>query len=315
MVNQRKTEIKVGVVVVAALIIFVVGMILVRGYNVSVSQQYLKFRFPNSGGLQISNPVVVNGVKRGSVTSIKNDNGAVLVEATIDDTRDIYSDASAIITILEITGGKKIELNPGISGKLFNPENEIQGRTAADIADLVKIVGDMSTDMIKVFHRVDTLTSKLSDIVSAEGFTDNVVNIVDNTNEMIENANNLLSRNLDQINAIISDIKILTGDLRKDYKKYEPRLDTLFGNLDKVVNSANNMMAKLEGTIKSANASLSDVNNITSEIRNGKGTMSRLIYDPHFSAKLDSTITNLNVLVDFLLKHGVNVNVRLGTRP
>ena len=316
MVNQRRTEIKVGVVVIVALVIFGVGITLVRGCNVSVSKQYdVKFRFQNSGGLQISNPVVINGVKRGTVTSIKNDKGSVLVQATIDDIDDIYSDASAVITILEITGGKKIELMPGTKGQMFDPKNEIPGRAAADIADLVKIIGDMSGDMVKVFHRVDTLTAKLSEIVSADGFTDNVVGIVENTNEFIANAKVVLNQNIDEINSIIKDINFLTGSLRKDYERYEPRLDALINNLNEAVNSTNDLMAKLDKTVNSANSSLDDVNNITSEIRNGKGTLSRLIYDPNLSAKLDTTITNLNYLVNFLINHGMNVNVRLGTRP
>jgi phospholipid/cholesterol/gamma-HCH transport system substrate-binding protein len=315
MINQRKTEIKVGIVTIIALLLFSVGMTLVRGCNVTASPQYINIRFPNSGGIQLANPVVVNGVKRGKVTSVKNDNGSVLVEVSIDDINDIYSDASALITILEITGGKKIEINPGLSGKVFDPNTEMPGETSADIASLFILVGDMSNDLVDIVRRLDTLTEKFSFIINTEGFTENVANIVKNTDEMIENANSLLKQNLSNINVIIDDIRSLVSNMNEDYTRYEPRLDTLINNLNVAVNSANRMMIRIDTSITSANNILSDVDSITSEIRNGQGTVSKLIYDKAFAAQLDSTVANLNELIDLIRQFGINVNVRLGTRP
>jgi phospholipid/cholesterol/gamma-HCH transport system substrate-binding protein len=315
MINQRKTEIKVGIVTIVALVLFSFGMTLVRGCNVAVSQQYINIRFPNSGGIQLSNPVVVNGVKRGKVTSIKNDAGSVLVEVSIDNIDDIYTDASAMITILEITGGKKIEINPGISEKKFNPETEMHGEISADIASLFILVGDMSNALVDIVRRLDTLTEKFSFIINTEGFTDNVSNIVKNTDELIANANSLLKQNLSNINNIIADIRSLVSNMNNDYHRYEPRLDTLVNNLNIAVNSANKTMTRIDTSINSANNILTDVNSITSEIKNGQGTISKLIYDKQFAAQLDSTVANLNELIDLIRQFGVNVNVRLGTRP
>jgi len=315
MINQRKNEIKVGIVTVLGLLIFFVGMTLVRGCNVSLKQETLKIRFPNSGGIQLSNPVVVNGVKRGKVTTIKNDKGSVLVEVLIDDINDIYSDATAKITILEITGGKKIEINPGTSGKIFNPENEMPGETSADIASLFILVGDVSNQLIHIVNRLDTLTEKFTLMADDKDFTDNLTNIVSNTDEMIANANSLLKQNLSNINIIIGDIRSILAKMNNGYDKYEPRLDTLVNNLNLAINKANSMMISIDTTITRANGMLSDAGAITSEIRNGSGTISKLIYDKNLALQMDSTIINLNALMELIRKYGVNVNVRLGTRP
>ena len=311
MVNLRKTEIKVGIVTVLGLGLLVIGLILARGCNVAVNNQTVKFRFPNSGGLQISNPVVVNGVKRGFVTSIQNNNGSVLVETSIDNLDDVYSDARGTISILEITGGKKIELYPGKSGTKFDPINEIPGKTGKDIGDLVATIGDLSSDLVRVVYRLDTLTGKMTEIFAAEGFSEKVVNIVNNTDQLVSDAKTLLNKNLDEINGIIKDIKALTGDLKNDYKKYEPRLDSLMTNLDATLNSANTLMNNLESTVKSANSVLADTKGITSEIKTGKGTISKMIYDKEFATKLDSTFVNVDKLMKMLLEYGVKVRVRL----
>lgn len=315
MVNLKQTEIKVGLVTIIALSILALGLFFARGWNVGVSQQYLKFRFPHSGGLQISNPVVVNGVKRGVVTAIKNEGGSVLVEASLSDIKDIFTDATAVISILEITGGKKIDINPGISGLKIDNSKEIVGKTAADISDLVMIFGDLSNDVIRVFNRVDTLTERMTYVFSSNNFADKIVNIVDNTNELMSNTKKLLNSNFDAINSIIHDIKLITNDFKNDYSKYQPRLDSLFSNLVITVNSANSLIGKLDSTSNSLNLLLADAKDISTEIKQGKGMVTKLIYDKDFANHLDSTIINLNEFVNFIKANGVNVNVRLGTRP
>lgn len=160
--NQKKNELKVGLVSIAAIILLIIGITLGRGFSVSVSNQTIKFRFPNSGGIQLTSPVVINGVKRGSVSYIKNDKGSVLIEASIDDISDLHDDATAKITILEITGGKKIEINPGNASKNFDINKEIPGVTAADLSDLVTLGGEMVYDMKFLLKKLDTVSTTLT---------------------------------------------------------------------------------------------------------------------------------------------------------
>ena len=105
---DKSKEIKVGIVTFVAILLFIVGMTLGRGYRISVDPTELNIRFPNSGGISPSAPVLINGVERGSVNSINPDNGSVLIKISLDDISDLNSDASARISMLEITVGKKI---------------------------------------------------------------------------------------------------------------------------------------------------------------------------------------------------------------
>ena len=126
MKDTRSIEIKVGLVSILAVILFIIGITLGRGLYVSVNPVTVKIRFPNSGNIQISAPVFVNGVKRGAVASVRNDNGSVLVTADLDNVREFRRDVSARISILEITGGKKIEIFPGKSPEKYKIGDEIQ---------------------------------------------------------------------------------------------------------------------------------------------------------------------------------------------
>ena len=157
MTSQRATEIRVGLVSIGAIILLVLGIFLARGVNVSKSQQTIYVRVPHSGGIEPGSVVTINGVKRGSVTSVKNDQGSVLVAAVLDNIADLHTDASAQISMLEITGGKKMEIDPGVARANLAPQSVIHGRVAPDIGEVLAIVGDVADDAKNLVRRLDTI--------------------------------------------------------------------------------------------------------------------------------------------------------------
>jgi len=313
--TQKKLELKVGIVSLLALIILIVGISLAKGLNVSVSKQTVKFIFDNSGGITEGSPVVVNGVRRGSVTSVKNIDNGVAITADINSIADLKEDANATITILEITGGKKIELNSGTSELPFNIKHSIPGKSTADISDLVAILGEVSDNAVSLVRNLDTLAYGLNLMMGDGKLAENVNTIVDNAIDITNNVNNLLENNYAMLERTIKDISSLIADFKKTYDKQEPKLDKLINDIDLAVSDARELLSTTKETMSKANSAIDDINHITNEVKSGNGLASRLIYDKNMAQQLDSTINSLNVLVGSINKHGVNVNVRLGTRP
>lgn len=313
--SNRKNEIKVGIVSLFAIILLIMGITLGRGYSVSVSTQVVKLRFQNSGGISISSPVVVNGVKRGTVSNVRNDNGSVLIEATIDDVSDIRKDANAKITILEITGGKKIEIYPGRSSETFNVKNEIPGLTSSDLSDLVSMGGDMIGDLKVLLKRLDTISASFTDLLEGNKLTNQIKSLVQNADNLIANAKDLIQDNKTGLNVTLKNLRVITEDVRGIIQKDEPKLDSLLTKIDKAMTTGQSVLGKADVSMAKVDELLADLKNITNEIKSGNGFVTKLLYDKGTAQKLDSTINNLNDLVDFIKKNGVNVNVRLGTRP
>ncbi len=315
MKNIKQIELKVGLVSVAGTLLLIFGLIFGRGYKVSVSTQTIKFRFPNSGGLQVSSPVVVNGVKRGSVSSVVNDNGSVLVTATIDNTDDFRKDVRARITILEITGGKKIEVFPGSSQEKFDPQVEIQGETSADFADLVTQLGVILEKTKHTISQLDTTLTSTNKILADKNFTTNIRVAIDNANQTLVMTREILEQNQSGINQIIRNLKEISSSFRSDYATYEPKIDKIITRLDKISIETTNLIESGNGIVWKIDTALVQLNNILNEIRNGDNLANKLIYDKEFSQKLDSTLKNVSDLINFIQKYGVNVNLRIGTRP
>lgn len=312
--NKRANEIKVGIVSLAAVIILIVGLVLGKGLTLS-STFSVKMRFPNSGGIQLTSPVLINGVKRGSVTEVINDKGSVLITADMDNINDIYSDATARISILEITGGKKIEIFPGNSSTKFNNNSEIIGETPADIADLVAIAGGMINDLGGLIKRIDTVAYSVNTMLADGKINTQIRSILTNADALSGNLNNLLNNNMGDINASIKSIKSITTDLKASIGKNEPKVSKLIDELDGTMKQLNNLLGKTQNTVGNADALLADFKNISEQVKSGKGLAGKLIYDHKFANQLDSTVSSLTEFINLLKQYGVNVNVRLGTRP
>jgi hypothetical protein len=58
-----------------------------------------------------------------------------------------------------------------------------------------------------------------------------------------------------------------------------------------------------------------NVDGFISDAKNKDNLIHKLVYDADFNRRLDSTIARLQVFLDNLPRDGINVNVRLGSRP
>lgn len=313
--NQRSKEITVGIISIVALALLVLGITLGKGISVRTSSVELKLRFPNSGGIQEGAPVVVNGVKRGYVNSVKNDNGSVIINATLDKIGDLKSDVRARISILEITGGKKIEIFPGTSNEQYSVNNEIPGETPPDIAELVALVGEVSGDAITLIRRVDTAMGEITGLLADGKVMADVRTTADNAAEITQNLNSFVKNNYSKLEKTVNNLETLTAQLKSAVDRYDPqigmiltKIDGTLGDLKKLSNSADTALTNINGVVR-------DVSSITGEIKNGNGLVSRLIYDKEMASRLDSTLTELGAVMTMIRQYGVNVNVRLGSNP
>lgn len=313
MQNNRSTDIKVGAVSLVAIVILILGISLGKGVSFSSGTQ-IKLRFQNSGSIDESAPVLINGVKRGHVLKVEPNGGSVLITAELDNTNDLHADAAARITLLEITGGKKIEIQPGTSGK-FNPEREIPGTTPKDLAEIVASFGGMTDGLGLLLSRADTAAGSINKIF-ADGVVDQRLrSLLENGNNVMTGVNALLNNNLGKINSAVSDASAITAELRRSVGTNEPKVSALISRLEGTLHNADAMIEGTKSTMAKADNLLDGLDEITRQVKSGKGTAGKIIYDEAFAEKLDSTITQLNLLVNQLKKYGINANVKLGHKP
>lgn len=313
--NNSNKELKVGIVFFLGFIILFGGILIGKGFNFSSDDDLLKIRFPNSGGIQVGEPVVVNGVRRGSVEKVINDNSSVLIYVQLDKYSDLKSDATAKISILEVTGGKKLEIYPGFASTQFSMDIEMIGNTPPDLAELIALVGGISGDLINLVKRLDTIATGATGLFSDGTLVEDIKVTLNNTVELTNSLNDIVNQNKGLIQRTFDDLAVITKDLKDFISKNKSTLNNIVNNTDSTIVSVKELMVKLEKTVNVADSLILNADGLLTDIKTKDGLVKKIIYDEQFASKLDSTFNSLVDLVQMIKEHGVNVNVRLGSRP
>jgi len=312
---DKKKEIIVGLVALAGVVMLVIGVMLGESFSLSGQQKTIQFMFPSSGGIKPSSPVVVNGVERGTVTKIENKNDSVLVTAFIDGIGDIYTDANARISILEITGGKKLEIFPGVSSQSISENHIIRGKTAADLGDLIADVGEVSVDLKRIVRGLDTLIVNANGVLGDTVLMNDLRVTITNASEAMVRINDMVARNEGAVNSSIANLSELSRELNSAVKEQKPNIERIIADMKQVSEKAVTLIDKVDNSWEDVSKIASDVRKIIEDIQSNESLLNKLLYDKKLAQRLDSVMYNLGTFVEKIDQHGINVNVRLGTRP
>lgn len=314
--KKNNKEVTVGIISFISLILLVVAVISVKGLNVSGDGIPLKIRFQNSGGITEGSPVVVNGVKRGQVTDVKNDKNSVIVVVSLDNINDIKVDATAQISILEITGGKKVEILPGTNSTKIDQSQIISGIALPDIPEVVASLGMMTDDAKILLKRLDTISGSVTGLVQDEEFIASIKQSVFSAEKLITDMQSVVSDNKHSLKTSLTSIEKLTSDLRIAVANNEPKVSRLLDSLQIVSNDARKLIATTDKSFVKVDSLLGSVDGVIKDTKNGNGLISRLLYDQQLANKLDSAFDSLSGFVKEVRKYGVNINIGgIGHRP
>ena len=313
--TDRKKEVRVGIVALLSLIVLIAGITIGKGLIVGVSQNTLSFTFPSSGGIEIGAPIFINGVKRGSVISTENINGGVAIAGSIDDISDLHTDAQAKISMLEITGGKKIDITPGISSGNLDISKPIAGTISADATELISLVGDLGADASIIVKRLDSVLAQANSLLSDGIVVKQLRNTIKNADELMITLNALMGDNKENMRNLIKDLGALAKDAKSAVNNNEPKLRSILIKLDSLAGSGQRLMAKTDTALAGVTDLTVETKDMMKDIKTNGSFINKLLYDKTTSKSIDTTLQRVNDLLLKIHEHGLNANIRLGTRP
>jgi len=315
MMTDRKKEIRVGIVALLSLIVLIAGITIGKGLIVGVSQNTLSFTFPSSGGIEIGAPIFINGVKRGSVISTENINGGVAIAGSIDDISDLHPDAQAKISMLEITGGKKMDITPGIASGNLDISKPIAGTISADATELISLVGDLGADASVTVKRLDSVLAQANSLLSDGIVVKQLRNTIKNADELMITLNALMGDNKENMRDLIKDLGALAKDAKSAVNNNEPKLRSILTKLDSLAGSGQRLMAKTDTALAGVTDLTVETKDMMKDIKTNGSFINKLLYDKTTSKSIDTTLQRVNDLLLKIHEHGLNANIRLGTRP
>lgn len=268
-------ELVIGLTTFATIICFIWGYNFLKGKNVFTQKRDYYAFYEHVHGLDVGQPVTINGFKIGQVTDITFDysfNGPLLVSFHISKPVDFTKDTKVRIYDMDIMGAKGLQVELGTSKEMAAPGDTLLGDIQISLTEQVtkqfvpikagteKLVSVLDSTL----RSITNLTDKATLLIAANH--SNLTSAVEN----IDTLSNVFTSQRSEIKSIIKNVNGFTEELAKS-------------NIDHAIGNINNTMTKL-------NAVITDVNS-------GNGTLGKLIKDGDLYSEMNQSLAQLELLL------------------
>lgn len=301
MKDQRKSEIRVGLIVLFAILIFIWILGWAKNFSLKSNEQVVKVRFSNVAGLEIGDQVTVNGMRKGYVKDMKAEPKDVIVDLSIDNDIKLKEDASFAISMLDLMGGKKVEVFPGNSANLLKEKKINDGLFYSDIPAVMSLFGSVQDDLVTVLMDVKITLHSLNKYLTDEKLASDLKKSFANLNELTKRLNIVISENENDVSQLLKNTIELTKQSNLLIAENKDNIHELFSELKTVLNKSNEL--------------LTDLNSLTKETKNQQNNIGKLLYDETMITDLKKTLEQVNqltsILIEQLQKDGINVDANI----
>ena len=297
MKEQQKTEMKVGLTVLMALIIILFGFSYFKNWGVGQTGDVIRIHFPTSSGLQEGDAVSVNGVRAGEIVAVRLQGDGVLVDAAMHRDFHVSIDAVPTIQMLELMGGKKIEIRQGTAPQFADTLTVLEGRVDPDISGALSFVGDLEGDIRELQMQTDSLLRNLNGIVGDREFIGSIKQTAENLRVISEDTRTFIHGNSANFEQLTHDLSRLLATA-----------DTLSRELKPGIVSG---VEKAGSVLEKTDTLVSSINEILAEMRESRGMLHTIIYDTTLVRRLDETLNKLDTLTAIIINGEFRTNVSL----
>jgi len=291
-------ESKVGVLAAISITLLILGFNFLKGKNVFEKKSTNYVVFTKTEGLNISDPIKINGLRVGAVEAMQEkdaDLTGIIVSFHLIRELNIPKDSYCKISSSPLGSGA-ILITLGNSTEFLKDGDTIKG------IDSKSMMENISESINPTIENVNRTINSLDSTIKKIG------NIFDeNANRNIGLMIKELSQSSIRLNAML---KPGTGSLAKTMENIEGVTNNLEHNNDSITAIINNITkvsndlskAKLDKSITTLSSAAENLNLILGSIKDGKGTMGMIMNDKKLYENLNGTANSLNILLqDFRL--------------
>ena len=256
---RYRREAAVGLLLIVAGAVFVLGMMWLRGKSLRTGQ-LVEIVFSDVSGLKVGDPVRTSGVTVGQVHDMRlAAPGKVEVFLELTGARAPRRDARAVVRSLDFFGARYVDYDPGMAAQALQPTDSIPGSREPDMGEMLAGVAGPGKSALN----------------NAEQF--------------------LSPEAAAQLRALLADARTAVGQLGTatqtgsaeagaallDVRKVFQRLDLLLGRDETTqtlqsMRDASRNLAQVTATLQRSTVSL---DSILTKINTGRGSIGRMVND------------------------------------
>lgn len=281
--NFFTREVKVGIMAITAIFVLYFGLNFLKGIDIFSSINEYYGTYDNIGGLVPSSPVYVKGFKVGQVEEVKYDftkKTAFVVKISVS--KDIVVPLDAKMELFDdgLMGGKAIQLvlteNFASTG-YYHSQDTIP--TLVGMGLIGQLSGELMPKIESISTQADSLLRSVRNLLDSKELSNSLSSIEKTTGDLAVTSYQLKKLMSNDLPHIMNNVNIVTSDFKQ-----------ISGNLSKV---------DFASTFSNIDYTIKNLNLLTDNINNSKGTIGLLINDKNLYMNLtEATESADKLLID-----------------
>ena len=286
---KLSNEVKLGMAIFAAVVVFVGGIIYLRGVDFQKREYTLTFLYNNVNGLQEGNPITIAGLAVGKVEELKLVGTAIAVTVQIQNKVQFSVDSKAYIKSSSLMGGKLIAITPGIEPEMLHNGDTLTGAYEADLTELTSTLAPISSNILGILERVNTTFD--------EKTRHNIQNILTDVNRSSVELERIIRVEGERLDFAIGNFSAFSSNL----SRFAINLDSIAlsqrTNLDTSMATIRIVAYNLQQASENLRSTTQSLDVVLNKIEKGHGTLGKLVHEEKLYNDVDSLAANLYLLV------------------
>lgn len=246
----------------------------------------------DASGIFEKTPIKVAGINAGKIKKIQLEGNKALITFEILEQIKITPSAKMKIKSVGLLGDKFIDMDVGTQeGDRLKENSMIPTEGGEGLDSLAKDAGAVLKD-------VKDITMNIKEALRDDEGRNMVKQIVENINEVTASLRRITDSNEDKVNRIIDDIEAISSQLARETDRYQK--DSLMADLSKI----GPILDKVDATV-------SDLKVIVADVKDGKGTVGKLLRDDAVVDQVSQTLSSVNRLVNRI--NNIEADIGLST--
>lgn len=281
-------EVKVGLFAIISGAILYLGFNYLKGkvFFSPTNKYYVLYQ--NIDGLNVSNPVIVNGYAVGRVSTIgilqERDN-QIIVELDVDENVVLGDSTVAELVNSDFLGSKAILLNIGDLSRPIESGDTLISKIDKGLQALFESAQPITANLTVTIRRVNEI------LLGMEGAGERLLTTLDNANKTMNSVNILVRQNNPKIKETFDNLNKLLPSVTERVNQLNP----ILANADSTMNMLKGL--PLDSAVASLDETLKELSLLLKTINEGNGTLSRVIKEDSLYNNLNKTIEDLDRLL------------------
>lgn len=200
----------------------------------------------------------------------------------------LKKDAEFSLESTDLMGGRKIEVDPGVSSEDLNLSQIHNGIYISDIAGMISLFSDIQ-DKISIIANESVKTLQgINSLLEDENFVNGLRTSITNLNNVTAKLDAMISENQENIKLISENTKEITSDTKWFLRENKDNIEKSLENLNAVLIKSDSLLTSL--------------NYLTNETTSGKNNLGKILYNDSLYYNLTQSMEMLKKMSNLILE-------------